>query len=434
MIDTVEKPVKKAKGKDVQRGVWNAETIAEVKYKAENGKHRIRGCGSTRELPTFDDLTILPGQLTRMTIDTYREKCDTRTVLGKRFATKPLVLETPIMIAGISYGAISKEAKIALAKATAMTGTVISNGEGGLLPEEKANSYRQSIQILPSRFGFSKRSIEAADMLEYLVGIGAKPGLSGHLMGAKISEEVGAFRQLPPGIDLHSHPRHGDAFGADDMMVKMEQLRELTNGEVPIFIKIASSRVKDDVKIAVKTGVDGIILDGMQGGTGAAPVMASEHLGIPTMPALVQAVQTLEEMGVKDDVSLIASGGIRNGADMAKAMAIGADAVALATGMMVAMGCSVCLRCEAGRCPVGIGTQDPELRKRLDIDLAAERAANYIRGITAEAMLLAKAAGKTKLKNLEREDLRSLTLESCAMTGIPLAGSNYTFGTPFGFC
>lgn len=425
---------RKAMGKDIQRGVWNAQTIAEIRYKAENGSHRIRGCGATRPLPSFDDLTILPGQMTRMTIDTYREKCSTKTVLGGRNASKPIELETPIMIAGLSYGALSKEAKIALAKATQMTGTVISNGEGGLLPEERENSYRQSIQILPSRFGFSKRSIESADMLEYLVGIGAKPGLSGHLMGAKISDEVGAFRQLPPGIDLHSHPRHGDAFGADDMMVKMEQLRELTNGEVPIFLKIAAARVKDDVKIAVKVGVDGIIIDGMQGGTGAAPVMASEHLGIPTMPALVQAVRTLEEMGMKDEVSLIASGGIRDGADMAKALAIGADAVALGTGVMVAMGCSVCLRCQAGRCTAGIGTQDPELRKNLDIDLAAERVANYLKGMTAEAMLLAKAAGKTKLKNLEREDLRSLTLESCAMTGIPLVGSNYTFSDPFGFC
>ncbi len=424
---------KKAMGKDVQRGVWNAETMAEIRYKAENGNHRIRGCGATRALPTFDDLTILPGQMTRMTIDTYREKCDTRTVLGKR-AKRPLVIETPIMIAGISYGALSKEAKIAMAKATMKTGTIISNGEGGLLPEELANSYRQSIQVLPSRFGFSKRNIEVADMLEYLVGIGAKPGLSGHLMGAKISKEVGDFRQLPPGIDLHSHPRHGDAFGADDMMVKMDQLRELTNGEVPIFLKLAAARVKDDIKIAVKVGVDGIILDGMQGGTGAAPVMASEHLGIPTMPALVQAVQTLEEMGVKDEVSLIVSGGIRNGADLAKALAIGADAVAIGTGAMVAMGCNVCLRCQAGQCAFGIGTQDPELRKRLDIEDASERVANYIKGMTAEAIVLAKAAGKTKLKNLEREDLRSLTLESCAMTGIPLAGSNYTFGTPFGFC
>ena len=158
-------------------------------------------------------------------------------------------------------------------------------------------------------------------MLEVLYGIGAKPGLSGHLMGSKITEEIGAFRQLPVGIDLHSHPRSGDVFGADDMVVKMEQLRELTNWETPIFAKIAAGRVREDIKIAVKIGFDGIILDGCQGGTGAAPVMATDHLGIPAMPALVQAVRTLEEMGVKDEVSLIISGGITNGADLAKALA-----------------------------------------------------------------------------------------------------------------
>lgn len=419
--------------KDVQRGVWNQETVSEIDYKANYGKHRIRGCGATRYMPNFDDLMILPSQLSRMSIDTYRENCDTRTVLGKRTATKPLVIETPVMIAGMSYGALSKEAKIALAKATALTGTVISNGEGGLLPEERKYSYRQSVQILPSRFGFSKRNIEAADILEFLVGIGAKPGLSGHLMGSKITEEIAAFRQLPVGIDLHSMPRHGDSFGADDMVVKMEQIRELTNGEIPIFAKIAAGRVKDDVKIAVKVGADGIIIDGAQGGTGAAPVMASSHLGIPAMPALVQAVKTLEEMGMKDEISVIISGGIKDGADIAKALAIGADAVAIGTGAMVAMGCRVCLKCHTGICAYGIGTQDPEMRKRLDIDEAAERVANYIKAITNEAVLLAKAAGKTKLKNLEREDLRSLTLEACAMTGIPLVGSDYTFGERFGF-
>ena len=419
--------------KDVQRGIWNQETVSEVEYKARYGKHRIRGCGATRYMPTFDDLILLPSQLSRMSIDTYREPCETKTVLGKRFAKRPLVIETPIMIAGMSYGALSKEAKIALAKATALTGTVISNGEGGLLPEERENSYRQSVQVLPSRFGFSKRSVEAADMLEFLIGIGAKPGLSGHLMGSKITQEIADFRQLPVGIDLHSHPRHGDSFGADDMVVKMEQLRQLTDWEVPIFAKIAAGRVRDDVKIAVKIGVDGIILDGAQGGTGAAPVMASNHLGIPTMPALVQAVKTLEEMGVKDDVSIIISGGIKDGADIAKAIAIGADAVAIGTGAMVAMGCRVCLRCHTGKCAFGIGTQDPALRANLDIDEAAERVANYIRAMTNEAVLLAKAAGKTQLKNLEREALRAMTLEACAMTGIPLVGTDFVFGQRFGF-
>jgi glutamate synthase domain-containing protein 2 len=420
--------------KDVQRGAWNPESISEVKYKAHMGKHRIRGCGTPRKYPNFDDLLVLPSQLTRMSIDTYREDCKTQTVLGARFAKKPLVVETPILISGMSYGALSKEAKTALAKATDIVGTSINNGEGGLLPEERDNSYKQVVQILPSRMAFTLRNIEAADALEIIVGIGAKPGLAGHLMASKITKEIAAFRQLPEGIDLHSHPRHGDIFGADDLCLKMEELRDITDSQIPIFLKIAAGRVWEDVKIAVKAGIDGIVIDGGEAGTGAAPVVASNNLGIPTLPALVQAVRALEDMGVKDEVSLIVSGGIKDGADVAKAIAIGADAVAIGTGAMVAMGCVVCLRCHEGRCAYGIGTQDPELRKRLNIEKAAQRVANYIQALTYEAVIIAKAAGKTKLHSMEREDLRSLTLEACAMTGIPLVGSNYTFGEMFGFC
>jgi glutamate synthase domain-containing protein 2 len=427
-----EKP-KKTRVKDVQRGVWSPETISEIKHKAETGTHRIRGCGSTKAYPTLDDLLVLPSQLSRLSIDTYREDCKTQTVLGSRSAKKPLVIETPIMISGMSYGALSKESKTAMAKATQIVGTSINNGEGGLLPEERDNSYKQVVQITPSRMGFSLKNIEAADALEIICGIGAKPGLSGHLMGSKITKEIAAFRQLPEGIDLHSHPRHGDIFGADDMVLKMLELRDVTDWEIPIFVKIAAGRVREDVKIAAKTGADGIVIDGTEGGTGAAPVVASTHLGIPTLPALVQAVRALEEMGLKDEISLIVSGGIKDGSDVVKALALGADAVAIGTGAMVAMGCVVCLRCHEGKCAFGIGTQDPESRKKLDIDAAAQRVANYIKSMTHEATLIAKAAGKTSLANMEREDLRSLTLESCAMTGIPLVGTNYTFTEAFGF-
>ncbi len=426
-----------AKITNPEKGTWSNQVISEIQYKAENGKYRIRGCASPRKVPNFDDLMILPGQLTRMPIDTYREPCQTRTVLGPA-AEAPLVIETPVMIAGMSFGALSKNAKIALAKATSLVGTVISNGEGGCLPEELENSYRQSIQILASRMGFHKDLLFKADMLEILFGIGAKPGLAGHLMGAKITEEISKIRQIPAGIDLHSHPRSGDSFGADDLVVKIEQLREMlhkkTDGHTPpIFAKIAAARVREDIKIAVKAGFDGVILDGCTAGTGAAPVMAADHLGIPIMPAAVQAVQTLEEIGAKDRVSLIISGGIKDGADLAKALAIGADAVAIGTAAMVAMGCCVCMNCQSGQCAFGIGTQVPELVQKLDIDEAAHKVANYIKAMTEEAILLAKAAGKTKLCNLEREDLRSMTLESCAMTGIPLAGSDFVFGHGFGF-
>jgi glutamate synthase domain-containing protein 2 len=424
---------KKTKVKDIQRGVWSPETISEIKHKAETGKHRIRGCGSTKKYPSFDDLLVLPSQLSRLSIDTYREDCKTQTVLGSRFAKNPLVIETPIMISGMSYGALSKEAKTALAKSTQIVGTSINNGEGGLLPEEKNNSYKQVVQITPSRMGFSLKNIEAADALEIICGIGAKPGLSGHLMGSKITKEIAEFRQLPEGIDLHSHPRHGDIFGADDMVLKIQELRDVTDWKIPIFVKIAAGRVKEDVKIAAKTGADGIVVDGSEGGTGAAPVVASAHLGIPTLPALVQAVRALEEMGVKEEISLVVSGGIRDGSDVVKALALGADAVAIGTGAMVAMGCVVCLRCHEGKCAFGIGTQDPERRKKLNIDDAAQKIANYIQGMTYEAILIAKAAGKTALANMEREDLRSMTLESCAMTGIPLVGTNYTFTEAFGF-
>ncbi|MDP6744166.1 MAG: FMN-binding glutamate synthase family protein [SAR324 cluster bacterium] len=414
-------------------GIWTKEVRAEINHKAVTGQHRVRGMGVNMRYPNFDDLLVLPAQLSRLSVDTYREPCVTKAVLGTRFAKKPLEIETPIMISGMSYGALGKEAKTALAKATQIVGTSINNGEGGLLPEERDNSYKQVVQILPSRFGFSLETIEAADALEIICGIGAKPGLTGHLLGSKISEEIAEMRQIPPGLDLYSHPRHGDIFGPDDMVLKIQELRDITNYEIPIFLKIAAGRVTEDVKIAVKTGADGVVIDGCQGGTGAAPVVALKHLGVPTLPALVQATKALEDMGVKDEFSLIVSGGIKDGADVAKAMALGADAVAIGTGANIALGCTTCHQCHEGICGSGICTQEPKYRELLKCD-AAERVANYITAMTNEAVILAKAAGKTRLSNLEREDIRSITLEACAMTGIPLVGTNYTFTERFGFC
>jgi len=414
-------------------GGWNSSTVREIQEKARTGKHLVRGCGSTRKLPTFDDLVLLSAGLSRMPVDTYREDAVTRTVLGARFAKKPLVVETPILVAPMSYGALSKEAKIALAMGSAKVGTAMNNGEGGLLLEEREHSYRQIVQVCPSRFGFSLRNLEEADAIELVFGIGAKPGLSGHLMAEKMTAEIAAFRGLPAGIDLASHPRHGDIFGADDLVVKLQELREITHSEKPIFLKIGAGRVYEDVKIAAKVGVDGVVIDGMQGGTGAGPKIAIDHLGMPTLAAIVQATRALEDMGVKDEVSLIVAGGVRDGADIAKALALGADAVYVGTGAMVAMGCTVCLECHKGECEFGIGTQKPELRARLNVKLAAHRVANYFTAMTNELVILAKACGKSNVHNLEREDLRAVSLEACVMTGVPFIGSDYTFGEPFGF-
>lgn len=427
--DTTVAPVTAGKS----QGGWSREQINQVRLKAATGKHIIRGCGSTKPLPTFDDLVLLQAQLSRMSVDTYREECATKTILGHRFARKPLVVETPILIGGMSYGALSKEAKIALAKGSAAVGTLMANGEGGLLQEERDAAYLELVQIAPSRYGFTRRNLELADALEITIGIGAKPGLSGHLMAEKITEEIAAFRGIPPHIDIHSHPRHSDIFGPDDLVMKLAELRELTDYQKPIFVKVAAGRVREDVKIAAKVGLDGIILDGMQGGTGAAPLVAIDHLGHPTLPALVQAVRALEEMGVKEEMSLIVAGGIKDGADVAKALALGADAVMIGTGAMVAMGCRVCLECHKGECQYGIGTQKPELRRRLHIEEAARGVANYLTAMTNELVILAKACGKSDVHNLEREDVRALTLEASAMTGIPVIGSDFSFIERFGF-
>ena len=322
-----------------------------------------------------------------MSIDTYREDCKTQTVLGHRFAKKPIVIETPIMISGMSYGALSKEAKIALAKATDIVGTSINNGEGGILPEEAANSYKQIIQICPSRFGFSLRSIELADALEIGAGIGAKPGLAGHLMGSKITEDIARMRQLPVGIDLHSHPRHSDIFGADDLVLKIKELRDVTDYQIPIFFKFAAGRVREDVKIAVKAGVDGVVIDGSQGGTGAAPGhglgafghphSARPDPGHPGPGGDGGQGRGLPDRGRRDQ---------GRGPTWPRPWPWARTPWPWAPASWWPWAARVCLRCHEGKCAFGIGTQDPERRKRLNIDEAAQRVANYITAMTAEAV------------------------------------------------
>src|SRR5213594_781036 len=427
-------------------GTFSPEVMDDIHAKAELGRYRIRGFGTLRERrwPTFDDLTFLPCTLTRVPLEGYREKCSTQTVLGTRFARKPIRLDIPIMITGMSWGALSFNAKVALATGAARVGSSNTTGDGGMLMAERENSKVLIYEVLPSRYGINVHHLRMADGIELTVGQGAKPGTGGLLLGSKVSATIAKQRDLPVGVDQRSPARHPDFLGPDDMIIKIEELREATDGRVPIFVKMGATRVFDDVRLAWKAGADCVVVDGMEGGTGASPDLLLEHTGIPTLAAVCEARAALEDVGAYGKMQLIIAGGIRSGADAAKALALGADAVYISTAALIALNCNkpiyiedyhalgtepyACHHCHTGRCPVGITTQDPELMKRLPIEEAAERVANFMHAMTLEIQMLARACGKSDIHDLEPEDLRALTLEASAITGIPLVGTSYVPG------
>ena len=424
--------------------LWPPWVLEDIHAKAELGRYRIRGFSTFQKVTHFDDLTFLSTGLTRFPLEGYKERCNTRTVIGGLRAEKPLVLETPIYISGMSYGALSANAKTALGKGAAMVGTASCTGDGGMLQSERDASDKLIYQVLPSRYGFNPHHLVQAQAVEIVVGQGAKPGTGGMLMGVKVLDDIADMRDLPRGIDQRSPARHPDWLGPDDLAVKIEQLREATDWRVPIHVKLGACRVDDDVKLAAKAGADAVVIDSMVAGTGASAEVLIEHSGIPTVPAIVMAREALRELGLYGKVSLIASGGIRNGADVAKALALGADAVAIGIGALVALNCNKeipesdfineigvpagqCHHCHTGKCPVGITTQDPELTKRLDPDEAAERVANYINSMTMEMALLTRSLGKGDVHSLEPEDLAALTIEASAMARVPLVGTNKVY-------
>ena len=424
--------------------LWPPWVLEDIHAKAELGRYRIRGFSTFQKVTHFDDLTFLSTGLTRFPLEGYKEACNTRTVIGSLNAENPLVLETPIYISGMSYGALSANAKTALGKGAAMVGSASCTGDGGMLQPERDAADKLIYQVLPSRYGFNPHHLVQAQAIEIVVGQGAKPGTGGLLMGVKVLDEIADMRDLPQGIDQRSPARHPDWLGPDDLAVKIEQLREATDWRVPIHVKLGACRVDDDVKLAAKAGADAIVIDSMVAGTGASAEVLIEHSGIPTVPAIVMAREALRELGLYGKVSLIASGGIRHGADAAKALALGADAVAIGIGALVALNCNreipesdfineigvpagQCHHCHTGRCPVGITTQDPELTKRLDPDEAAERVANYINSMTMEMALLTRSLGKGDVHSLEPEDMAALTIEASAMARVPLVGTNKVY-------
>lgn len=419
-------------------------TIQEIQRAAATGIYDIRGGGTKRKVPHFDDLLLLGASMSRYPLEGYREKCGTDVVLGTRFAKKPIHLKIPVTIAGMSFGALSANAKESLGRGASMVGTSTTTGDGGMTPEERGHSETLVYQYLPSRYGMNPDDLRKADAIEIVLGQGAKPGGGGMLLGMKVTERIAGMRTLPVGVDQRSACRHPDWTGPDDLAIKIAEIREITDWEKPIYVKIGASRPYYDVKLAVKAGADVIVLDGMQGGTAATQEVFIEHVGIPILPAIPQAVQALQEMGMHRKVQLIVSGGIRTGADVAKAMALGADAVAIGTAALIALGdnhprldkelkeigsaAGYYDDWQNGRDPAGITTQDPELSKRLDPVEGGRHLANYLRVLVLEAQTMARACGKSHLHNLDPEDLVALNVEAAAMARVPLAGTNWIPG------
>jgi len=423
---------------------FDAATIAEIQRAAEEGVYAIRGAGAKRRVPHFDDLLFLGASMSRYPLEGYREACGTAVTLGARRGARPVELDIPITIAGMSFGALSAPAKEALGRGATMAGTSTTTGDGGMTSEEREASAKLVYQLLPSRYGMNPDDLRRADAIEIVLGQGAKPGGGGMLLGQKISSRVAAMRDLPAGIDQRSACRHPDWTGPDDLAIKIEELREITEWRLPIFVKIGASRPFYDVSLAVKAGADVVVLDGMQGGTAASQEVFIEHVGIPILAAIPPAVEALEELGVHREVQLIVSGGIRTGADVAKALALGADATSVGVGALIALGDNALALAEdyaqlgtvpgaydawhEGRDPAGICTQDPELAARLDPVDGARRVANWLSVLTLEAQAIARACGKSHVHNLESEDLVALSVEAAAMARVPLAGTGWIPG------
>ncbi len=424
---------------------FDRHVIAEIHRAANTGVYRIRGWGAKRKLPTLDDLVFLGASMSRYPLEGYRESCGTDLVIGAERAARPLEIAIPITIAGMSFGSLSANAKEALGRGASAMGTSTTSGDGGMLPEEREHSSKLIYQYLPSRYGQNPDDLRSADAIEVVVGQGAKPGGGGILLGQKVSERVAGMRTLPAGIDQRSACRHPDWTGPDDLQIKIHELREVVDWQVPIFVKVGAARPFYDTALAVKAGADAVVVDGLQGGTAATQDVFIEHVGIPTIAAIPEATRALQDLDVhRKSVKLIASGGIRSGADVAKALALGADAVSIGTAALIALGdndpayddeyrelgsaAGFWDDLQDGTDPAGIATQDPRLTARLDPVIGGRRLANYLQVLTMETQTIARACGKSHVSNLEPEDLAALTVEAAAMAQVPIAGTDWIPG------
>lgn len=421
------------------RSPWTFPQIEEIHHKAQTGEYLLRGFGTLGFTPGFDNITIVPSQIASPPpLDKYREECNLEVIIGEDTCENPVRLQYPFLFAAMSFGALSKEARMALSIGAAQTGIISNTGEGGLVKEETwlVKGYENETRTLKrwepggylvvqwstGRWGVSLDYLRAGDGVEVKIGQGAKPGMGGHLLGAKVTEEIAAVRGVPVGTDALSPCRHYDVQDLEDMKRMVSFLREATEYKTPILFKLGPSRPYEDVAACVEVGADAISIDGLVGGTGCSPAVVTQGVGIPTVALIPPAVQALKDLGVHRKVKLFALGGIRNGLDAFKAMALGADGIGFGAAAEIAMGCRACMACHTGRCPYGITSQDPELRSRLDPVEAGLRLANFIKATAEEVKILTMLTGHGDVKTLGPEDLRAMELNTAAITGLKLVG------------
>ncbi|HIR28924.1 MAG TPA: alpha-hydroxy-acid oxidizing protein [Candidatus Choladousia intestinigallinarum] len=411
-----EEPLKLDYPKEFVRQDEGCRYMKEIHQMAVTGKSISAAMGTELPMPGWDDVMILGAQLDPMPLeeDAY---VNTRTVIGKR-AAKPLILENPVYISHMSFGALSREAKIALAKGSAMAGSAMCSGEGGILPGEMEAADKYIFEYVGNLYSVTPENLRGADAVEIKIGQGTKPGMGGHLPGEKVTAEIARIRNRPAGKDIIAPSRFPGIRSKEDLKELISQLRYASEGR-PVGVKIAAGRIEKDLAFCVYGEPDFITIDGRGGATGSSPKLLRDSASVPTLYALYRARKYLDS--IHSDISLIITGGLRVSSDFAKALAMGADAVAVATAALMALGCQQYRICGTGMCPMGIASQDPALRSRVQEEAAAARVANFLKVSLEELKMFARITGHENLHDLSVEDLCTTSREISEFTNIPHA-------------
>lgn len=391
--------------------------MEEIHQMAVSGKSIIEAMGTKMPMPDWDDILLLGAQLNPPPLDEHAD-VNIRTVIGKN-AEKPMVLDGPVYISHMSFGALSRESKISLAKGSSLAGTAMCSGEGGILPEEMEAAHKYIFEYVPNKYSVTPENLQNADAIELKIGQGTKPGMGGHLPGEKVTPEIAAVRNKPLGKDVISPSKFEEINSKEDLKDLVSQLR-LASGGRPIGIKIAAGKLEKDLEYCVYAEPDFITIDGRGGATGASPRLVRDATSVPTIYALYRAKKYLREHGA-EDISLVITGGLRVSSDFAKAIAMGADAVAVASAGLIAAACQQYRICGSGNCPVGVATQNPELRERLKMDAASCRVGNFLKCSFEELKTFARITGHWDIHDLGTEDLCTISREISDYTDIPHA-------------